>query len=305
MCPKIGPSRTPGVRSSDSCGCFARQPLLGKYHTCDRENEPVVPPRFGLAVDEGKQFLPERLNSITKDGVMESVRSLKENPDFKYSTDLIRNGSCGLKKYLLSNREMFGGADQYQDIISQLKKTMKDITSVGENFVEKLNQTTVGGAIEDFVDYYQTGSVPELNSPGLDRKIRRIQRDGKTYCALVGSTLGELTVGDILNMGYQIAGQKEFNRLSTKVAQTGGMMYKIVTLPIYDEASYSQQVMELFDTLKSTVNYITTVFKKRMSKNGVPSNVLGHVDQIQRGLNLCLQILQYEILVEKKKKLQY
>ena len=203
----------------------------------------------------------------------------------------------------MKNEEMFGGGKDgpLTDIIDMVKGTAKSFGDLGEDVVKRLNKMTIGGAIEEFVNYYTTGQMPSVYTPQVDNKLKKIQRDGRLYCALVGDTVGELTVGDILNMGYQLSGQKEFNKLSGHIAQTGGMMYKIVTLPIYDEAAYEQQIVQLFDSFKSTINYVASIFRRRMEKNGVPSHVLADVDRIQQGLNLSLQILQYDIVVGKKK----
>ena len=290
MCPNVGePQLLPPLR-----GCFAKQALLGSHHVC--ETPPTLMSK--QQNDPDYQFLPERLNAITKDGVVDRLKSLQENPDFVYSANLIKKGGNGLKKYVMSNGEMFGGGE---GIIDRVKGTFKNAENISKELMKKLNKMTIEGAIEEFSNYYTTGQIPSFYNQRISNNLNKIQRDGRLYGTLVGDTLGDLTIGDILSMGYLLSGHKEFNTLSSKISQTGGMMYKIATLPIYDDEVYTKQVVELFDSLKSTINYIVNIFKNRMQNNGVPSHVLEDVDRIQKGLNMCLQIIQYDMVMGKKK----
>lgn len=305
MCPKVG---APVKPSYGHCDCTDKRDLIGKHHLCDDDEPPrEVHSRNGRDLRSASAEA-ERLNTITKDGVIERLNSLKNNSDFIYSTNLIKKGGIGLKNYVLQHTEMLGGSKRGQDIIGRLANSLSNtashLGSFVNSYIQKAGNETVSGTLERFINYYETGVVPFCDSPQLNRRLNRLIRDKEDCSRVLGqamSSVGELTVGDVLNMVYNISGEKEVNSLVNKCAQTGGMVYHVVTVPIYDEDEYVDKVVELFEQLKSTVNYVCNMFKKRMVRNRMPNEVIDNVDHIQKGLNMCLQMIRYEILTGKKK----
>jgi len=284
MCPTVGQPPVvsapyqPKIAPRDPCGCFARQPLLGKYHICNRENECENPPRCGLALSDKYKFLPERLNSITKDGVLNKINTLKENPDFVYSMDLIKKGTLGLKNCVETNRGNFPRDESGPGVIETFVSSSRAIRRSLEN-------STLADVTEQFADYLSADNLKYIWDMSSNR---------------CNDLLGNTTVGDVLDAIQTVCQQEEIQRLATKFTQVGGSVYNVINVPVYDHDQYINEMYRLFEQLKSTVDYVCQVFRDRIGSQGYPNRAIRHVQQIQQGLNLCLQMIRFELLDEKK-----
>lgn len=245
--------------------------------------------------------------------VMNLVSEVKNNPDFKYSTKLVTEGGKGVAKYFIENLpkiiEQAGGAsaDQTGHLMSNIQRSAR---ALGDAAHDLINKVTVGETIESFISMCQGDySVPPRIERSLKDKIDVLKQDGELYCYMVTSLLGNVTVGEIIGncITYLEQTQAQLGNnpvLRNCLEQGGGAVQNLMYGDINDESVYTREILNLFDSLKSTVNYLSQSFQRKMMNNGAPPRVLGYVDQIQRGLNLSLQILQHQIINQNANRQQ-
>ena len=297
MCPQVGGPCSHIEKHAPRC----HQPPgetgsqnLGQHHICNGEKKVETPKR----VEKG--FLPEKLGSLTKDGVLDLVSQLQKNPDFKYSTNMVMEGGKGMTEYFLGNLpeivEQAGGA-QDQQTSAILNQVRRSANILGQTAQDLINKLTVGEAVEGFMNYYQGKSqIPPRLEKTLKHRLDGLKQDGEIYCYLLSSLLGRVTVSDIISNCINYAHGAHGRKIMGCIEQGGGAVQNLVYGDVSDMDVYTREVMNLFDALKSTIDYLSRSFRRKMLNSRAPNRVLSYIDQIQKGLNLSLQILQHQVL---------
>lgn len=231
-----------------------------------------------------------RLNQLNKQNILKYINELYNNPDFQYSASMIKDGTSGIKEYL-SEHVMQGGGPVNSN------SSLLDVTTRLVGTVTDAIKTASGLSTEHFIDYYQNPQVV----PYQLMKFGEVNGCLLDQCKILLNQLGDLTVGDILNMLLSIMGNKDVDTTVNNVMQAGGMVYQLVSVPIYDEKVYFDLVVNLFNKLQETINNAIDATKQQLANNNAPAKLQFDLLQIQKGLNICLQMIRYYLLVDKKK----
>lgn len=233
-----------------------------------------------------------RLNQLNKQNVFKYLNELYNNPDFQYSASMIKDGTTGIKEYLSEQVMQGGNGEPFNSNSSLLNVTTRLVGTVSDAI-----KTASSLSTEHFIDYYQNPQVV----PYQLMKFGEVNGCLLDQCKILLNQLGDLTVGDILNMLLSVMGNKDVDKTVNNVMQAGGMVYQLVSVPIYDEKVYFDLVMNLFNKLQETINSAIDATKQQLANNRAPAKLQFDLVQIQKGLNICLQMIRYYLLVDKKK----
>lgn len=234
------------------------------------------------------------------------LATLYENPDFQYSTHQVMEGGKNLARYFLNHLPQVAGMQQrggnqgasnQNFLINQLKQSSDKLGQVARDIFQKV---TVSEAIEGFASLYQgQKGFHELNlDPQLRQKLESLRNDGIIYSYLFAGLLGNVSVDQMIqNCLKVVQGTSDTlqrnQQLKKCLEQGGGAFTNLIGGQALD---YQQELNNLFDALKSTVDYLTRSFKRRVSTSPESTQMMESVEQIQKGLNLSLQILQYQLV---------
>jgi len=311
MCPQVGGPK-PTFVPEHAPRCHYPAQNIGQNIVCNNEVTPVqhqtqaqavALPQPTRKVEAG--FLPDRL---CKEKVTKVLNQLKNNPDFTYSTNMVLEGGKGVAEYFIGNLPQIltqsgGGTDQDNMKSNMMASIVNSARSLGETAQELVTKMTVGEAVEGFINYYQ-GDRPRL-SPSLERtlngQLSSLKQDANLYCYLLTSLLGKVTVNDIISncLNYVGSTQRQITgdpKLMKCINQAGGAASSLMYGDIHNMDVFTGEMVNFFDALKSTVDYLSRSFRRKMIGAGAPNRVMRSIDQIQKGLNLSLQILQYQVL---------
>lgn len=280
--------------------CHLSGQQLGQHIIRDSQTKPQIR-TSNLDRDLLSSF---SINGLPTNKIMEEIDKLKKNPDFQHASNMVISGGQGIVEYFVNHLPQIvdqngGSADETSDLIYSLRNTANTIGGIANDLISSL---TVGDAVESFLNYYnQSGGS---NSPThLDRslkvKLDSLKNDGMIYYYMLNGLFSKITVNDLItnclqvynstnNIAQQFGGQPDYRH-----GNADSMAVKTTTTQ-----QYTDEMIGLFENLKSTVDVLTTNFKERISRSGAPVTVIASIDQIRQGATLALQILQHQLVTE-------
>lgn len=274
MCPDVGQSI---ILEKDSC--FAKNKLLGQNHICDKDN---------ISASVKGKINDKQLNQISKASILDHYGKLSKNPDFTYATNLITQGAGGLKKYYMQKQMSGGGIGGN---FGSLFNMIENFATVADQTKDVLiNKLTIGELL-DMVVNRDIGADLIKSADSIKNTCKFGQ---------ILDSIGNTRIDNLLEYSNQPILLSTINKFN----HSGGMLYKLINEPIYDETQYFNQIMELFDNIKLVVNDLGNTCLSNLIESRAPKNVINDVVAIQKGVNICVQMLRYQILNKKKNNLQ-
>lgn len=291
MCPKVSNKPPP----PETAGSYRNDRLLNQYFLCDdhkdemtsptppaRPTRPMQPMQPMRSMQPMQPATPAPLNQVSKESLMKHFHQLVTNPDFQYATNLIEDGACGLKKQFLERPYLMtgGGFGQTAGLLRLVE---------GFNLTGKIiNNLTVQ-------DVIQMCLGKSAGNPRVQSSIDAI----KNKCGQIFDAVGNLKIDNILQY-TDLLKQSALSPTLEKIVQSGGMVQQLINDPIYNNKQYCQQVLDLFDNIRSVVDELVNTLTSNLLESNAPKSIVNNVTKIQKGLHLCLQMLRYQILVKKE-----